>query len=75
MSITMVEDMLKSKEYLAQFFSNASNIPISFVLDGRIIHGIPEEWHPVMKQHIIDANISETIFEGSDSITGLNIGE
>lgn len=71
--ITRPEDMLKSRTWAAPFFSRAGDLPISFVLDGKTISGIPEEWQPVSNRRRIDANITETIFEGTDTRTGLNV--
>ena len=67
------EDMLKSRAWAKRFFSSAADLPISFVLDEKAIHGIPQEWHPVLNRRRIDANISETVFEGTDARTGLNV--
>ncbi len=66
-------DLLKSREWTGQFFTGAAQLPVSFVFDERSLRGIPEEWQPVSARHRIDANISETVFEGTDSGTGLNI--
>lgn len=71
--ITTPEDMLKSREWAGRFFSRAADLPISFMFDGKAINGIPKEWQPVSHRRIIDANIVETVFEGNDAKTGLNI--
>ena len=60
-------DLLKSREWTGQFFTGAAQLPVSFVFDERSLRGIPEEWQPVSARHRIDANISETVFEGTDS--------
>ena len=73
MPITTPEDMSKSRAWARRFFSRAADLPISFVLDGKAINGIPEEWQPVAHRRRIDANISETVFEGTDPRTGLNV--
>ena len=73
MPITKPEDMLKSRAWAGRFFSGGADLPISFVLDGKAMRGIPEEWGPISSRRRIDANISETVFEGNDARTGLNI--
>jgi len=73
MPITKPEDMSKSRAWAGRFFSRATYLPISFVLDGKTINGIPDDWQPASHQRRIDANISETVFEGTDAKTGLNV--
>ena len=73
MPITRPEDMSKSRTWVGRFFSGAADLPISFVLDGKAVGGIPEEWQPVSTRRRIDANICETIYEGNDPGTGLNV--
>ena len=70
---TTPEDMAKSRAWTGQYFSSAAHLPISFMLDGKAIRGIPAGWQPVVKRRIIDANITETVFEGADPSTGLNV--
>ena len=65
--------MLKSREWAGRFISSPDDIPISFVFDGKALSGIPKEWKPVSNRRRIDANISETFFEGNDARTGLNV--
>jgi alpha-galactosidase len=73
MPVTKPEDMSRSQAWAKHFFSDAGDLPISFVLDGRAVAGIPKEWCPVSRRRRIDANIFEVIFEGNDSRTGLNV--
>ena len=73
MPVTNPEDMLKSLEWTGRLFSGPAGLPISFVFDGQAISGIPEEWQPVSNRRRIDANIIETVFEGNDAGTGLNV--
>jgi hypothetical protein len=47
-------DMLQSQAWARRFLSRASELPISFVLDGKAIHGIPQEWRPVVNKRRID---------------------
>ena len=70
---TKPEDMLRSREWTGRFFSSPSDLPLSFVLGERAIAGIPEDWQPVPNRRRIDANIFETVFEGNDAGTGLNV--
>lgn len=55
------------------FFSRTTDLPISFILGGNIINGIPDTWQTTSHRHRIDANISEMVFEGTDSKTGLHV--
>jgi alpha-galactosidase len=71
--IITTEDMFGSRTMIRQFFSSPINLPISFIFDGKPIHGIPKEWQPTSIRRQIDSNISETVFEGNDLVTGLNI--
>jgi len=65
--------MVKSRAWAGRFLSGAADLPISFVLDDKAIGGIPEEWQPTSHGRRIDARICETVFEGNDARTGLNI--
>ena len=71
--VTRPEDMSKSRTWMGGLFSGAAGLPISFVLDGESVRGIPDEWRPVSTRRRVDANVRETIFEGSDPGTGLNV--
>jgi alpha-galactosidase len=73
MPITTPEDMRKSHTWVGRWFADAADLPISFVLDGKAIAGIPREWQPVSGWRRIDANIIEAIFEGTDPTTGLQV--
>lgn len=73
MTGTKAEDMKKSLAWLTRHFSSAADLPISFVLDGKAITGIPTEWRPVSLRRLVDANIVERVFEGTDTATGLNL--
>lgn len=71
--ITQPQDMLRSRALAVSFFSSAADLPISFVFDGEAVRGIPEEWRPTSRSRRIDANMRETVFEGADPGTGLNL--
>jgi len=66
-------DMLRSRAWTKQFFSRPADLPISFVLDGKPIHGIPPEWRPEVLRHVIDNTRVETDFEGTDPKTHLHV--
>ena len=66
-------DMLRSQEWAKRYLSRATDLPISFVLGDQPIHGIPQEWQPVVSKRRIDGNRSETIFEGTDPKTRLHV--
>lgn len=72
-SITKPEDMAKSRTWVGRFFGDAANLPISFVLDGQVVSGIPAEWQPASSSCRIDANIIETVFTGHDAKSGLSV--
>jgi alpha-galactosidase len=63
--------MSLSRAWIARALTNPADLPISFVLDGQVVRGIPASWQPKSCQHRVDANIFETTFEGTDSATGL----
>jgi alpha-galactosidase len=73
MPATTPEDMSKCRAWVGRFFAGPADLPVSFVLDGKSIRGIPAEWQPVSTRRRIDANIIETVFEGNDARTGLNV--
>ena len=66
-------DMLQSQAWAKPFFSRAVDLPISFVLDDQAIHGIPLAWRSVVNKRRIDNNRTETVFEGADPKTGLQV--
>ena len=70
---TTREDMSKSRAWAESFFTDAADLPVSFMLDGKAVRGIPREWKPVVHKRRIDANILETVFEGTHPQMGLNI--
>ena len=70
---TSPDDMLKSREWTSNFISGPAALPISFTYDEKAITGLPEDWRPSSTRRRIDANISETVFEGNDAATGLNV--
>ncbi len=66
-------DMLRSQSLVRRFFSRAADLPISFVLDGKPIHGIPPAWRPEVFRRLIDNTRVETDFEGTDPKTHLHV--
>ena len=72
-TVTLPEDMQKSRGLAERFFSSTTDLPISFIFDGKAISGIPEEWRPVSNRRRINANIIETVFEGDDTGTGMHV--
>lgn len=65
--------MAARRAWVGRYFSHAADLPISFVLAGKAIYGIPMAWQPVMTTRHIDANLTETVFEANDPETGLNL--
>ena len=66
-------DMEKSRAWTGRFLGDAASLPISFLLDGKPVTGIPADWKPVSRCRRIDANLVETIFEGRQPQTGLGL--
>jgi alpha-galactosidase len=71
--VTTADDLRQSRRWTEHFFSAPENIPLSFLYNGKKVRGIPAEWNPVSRTHRIDANILETVFEGTDPQTGLHL--
>lgn len=65
--------MGKAREWVKQFMSQPSDLPVSFMLDGTTNLGIPKNWKTVSNKHYTDSNTIETVFEGTDTRTGLTI--
>lgn len=70
---TTPADMERSRAWAARYLADAAALPISFTYDGKVISGIPATWQSVARTRRIDANISESIFEGKDAQTGLSV--
>ncbi len=66
-------DMRKCQDWSARHLACAADLPISFTLDEQPIAGIPANWQPTASRRWIDANIEETVFEGTDPATGLSL--
>jgi alpha-galactosidase len=71
--ITTPADMDQRRAWVDHFFANAADLPISFTLNGETIRGIPSAWQPVVSRRRIDANLIETVFEGRDPQSGLQV--
>src|SRR5713101_7766671 len=65
--------MAQSRAWAEPLFAHAADLPISFVLDGSPVRGIPTAWRPSSRRRRIDANIIDTVFEGTDPGTRLNV--
>ncbi len=70
-AVTLPADMLKSRQWTSRFLSSPGRLPIAFKVNGKAVAGIPDDWKPVTRKRRIDANLIETIFEGTDSASGL----
>lgn len=70
---TKATDMALGRAWFGQFFADAASLPISFLFNGRSISGIPAAWQPHIEQQRIDANLTETIFAGTDPDSGLHL--
>ena len=65
-AVTLPADMLKSRQWTSRFLSSPGRLPIAFKVNGKAVAGIPDDWKPVTRKRRIDANLIETIFEGTD---------
>jgi alpha-galactosidase len=72
-SMTQPEDLEQSRIRTKHLFSKADRLPISFNYDGKKFSGIPNHFRPVHRIRRMDSNLIETIFEGEDPETHLNI--
>jgi len=73
MPITKLEDMARNRAWVGRFFSRAEELPISFLLDGKEVRGIPARWQHGCSRRRADANIVETTFYGNDPGSGLEV--
>jgi len=71
--VTCPEDMALSRSWLASLRASPADLPFSFALDGRRIEGLPSAWNPSTSQLRVDANIVQTVHEGTDPATGLQV--
>lgn len=70
---TTPEDMDLCRAWAINFLMNPELLPVSFHLDGQKIQGLPKSWNPKRQDRRIDANIIETIYEGSHPESGLKM--
>lgn len=67
------EDMAQMRRVAERWLSTPSELPVTYVLDGRPMRGIPAEWRPATNRRHLDANLIETVFEGCDPAGGLRL--
>lgn len=70
---TIAEDMVLCRAWSDPILSTPGNLPVSFRYGEKAIRGIPPQWSPASARRRIDANIVETIYEGTDPETGLRL--
>ena len=58
--------------FLAFPYVSPESIPLSFVYDGEVVHGLPASFHPSVTMRMPDANMLQYIIEGEDA-RGLHI--
>ena len=71
--VSVSKDMERSRAWTSRLLSGPASLPVSFMLDGKAVTGIPAGWGPVSNRRRIDANLIETTFEGRDAKTGLGL--
>ncbi|MEN6546059.1 MAG: alpha-galactosidase, partial [Armatimonadia bacterium] len=69
--LTTPEDMVLSRSLFASLLASPAQLPCSFLYGGEQIRGLPEAWQPISTRRTIDANVVETVHEGTDAGTGL----
>jgi len=65
--------MQRSLTLSRRLFASPASLPIAFALDGRPLTGIPADWNPSARRRRLDASLVETVFEGTDPATGLDV--
>ena len=71
--VTTPADMALCRSYTASFQASPAQLPCSFLYGGKQINGLPDAWQPVTTTRTIDANLVETVHEGTDGETGLRV--
>lgn len=66
-------DMQILRMFAGDFVSAPDRMPVTFKYGGKEYRGIPASYNPAVTKKIIDANITEIVFDGTDPATGLNI--
>jgi alpha-galactosidase len=65
--------MAQPRCWTGAFSAAPSQLPFSFLYDGKKTNGIPDAWNPVTTTRRIDANMVETVYEGADGDSGLTV--
>ncbi|RIK45183.1 MAG: hypothetical protein DCC57_16890 [Chloroflexi bacterium] len=66
-------DMAACRAWTDRYLTRPADLPVTFVLDGQPVRGIPAAWQPAVTTRRIDANLAETVFTGQDPATGLAV--
>ena len=70
---TSPADMARCRAWAERHLARAEDLPLALVYDGQPVRGIPAGWRPTARSRRIDANITETVYEGRDPATGLTV--
>ena len=70
---TTAADMKRIGGWKEHHLLTPHTLPFSYALADRRLRGIPPDFHPSVARRRIDANIVETVYEGTDDTTGLTI--
>lgn len=54
-------------------FDDPQHLPTSFTYRGERVRGIPAEWSPTRKTRRVSSTITETVFQGTEPETGLEL--
>lgn len=71
--VTTPEDMALRRADTEWLQASPAHWPCTFVYGGKQVRGIPEAWQPVTTTHTLDADLIETMHEGTDPETGLRV--
>lgn len=72
-SAVCAADWARTKEWTGDMFGDPGHLPTSFEYQGRRIRGIPPNWSPTTQTRRVTSTITETVFEGRESETGLEL--
>ena len=70
---TSPADMEQLHVWTARYFASAKQLPVAFNLGGKAIAGFPDRWQATTRRQRIEANLVETVYEGTDPVTGLRL--
>ncbi|MCE5257725.1 MAG: alpha-galactosidase [Chloroflexi bacterium] len=70
---TQSADMALIRAWTDGLLANPQALPVTFMLDGVPLRGIPAAWRPRVSTRRVDANILERAYKGKDPASGLSL--